>query len=94
MEKHFAIIRQSENNPEKHKFCGTGFFINNSGILVTAGHVLRNAKVTKTQPYICFPGSSSLLTIYPIVDFNILTRRLYLDRERNRDLTRDRDEFQ
>jgi len=94
MEKYFAIIRISDSNSEQYKFCGTGFFINDSGLFATAGHVLRNAKVANTQPYICFPGSSSLLSIYPIVDFNILTRRLYNEHERTNKLPRGRDEFQ
>jgi len=37
----FSIFRQNVNDKNLYKICGTGFFINDKGVFITAGHVLR-----------------------------------------------------
>lgn len=94
MNKHFAIIRESEKNPDRYRFCGTGFFINESGAFTSAAHVLRNAKNTNTRVFICFPINQELVPIFQVDAFNLLTRRIYNEPERTYNIPRSRDKFQ
>jgi hypothetical protein len=94
MKEYFAIIGQRSSDPSEYKMLGTGFFIDNKGNFLTAGHVFRDHQASINNFYICFPNADEKVKLIPIKKFKILSRKLYLDNERLHQLPRPRKVYQ
>jgi V8-like Glu-specific endopeptidase len=94
MKEYFAIIGQRLSNLAEYKMLGTGYFIDNNGTFLTAGHVFREHQNSIKQFYICFPDGDSNVELIPIKKYRIHSRKLYLDNERNFEYPRSRKEYQ
>jgi hypothetical protein len=94
MKEFFAIVGQRLSNHIKYKMLGTGFFIDSAGCFLTAGHVFRGHEDSIKQFYICFPSGEDMVDIFPVSKYKYMSKRLYLDDERNQNLPRPRKEYQ
>lgn len=88
----FCIFKKHSLNPDKYRFSGNGFFINNNGIFITAGHVFRE----KGEHYIGFYHESDDIELMPL-DSNkckSIHRKIYNEENYLRNDIRLRQEFQ
>ena len=76
MDKVFAIIGNLKSDTTNFIMLGTGFFIENNGTFVTAGHVFRKVRDSIQQFYICFPKNRELVDIIPITEYKYYSRKL------------------
>jgi len=92
--KVFAIIGKLEREPDMYIILGTGFFIDEKGFFVTAGHVFRDNRKAISQFYICFPEDNELVDLIKVTDYRFLSRKIYDDNDRNFDVPRNRHKHQ
>jgi hypothetical protein len=94
MKKEFAIIGNLKREPEKYMLLGTGFFIDNNGYFVTAGHVFRKNRNYICQFYICFPNENEHVDLIEIENYKFYSRKIYGDYERFKKEPRKRFDYQ
>jgi len=94
MEKVFAVIGNLKRETNDFILLGTGFFIENNGTFVTAGHVFRKNIDTIQEFYICFPENEEFVDITPVIEYKFYSRQLYLDEERRLKTPRKRQNYQ
>lgn len=92
--KVFAVIGKLEREPDKYMILGTGFFIDNDGFFVTAGHVFRDNRNAIHKFYICFPKDNELVKVFEVTDYRFLSRRIYNDQDRHLGAPRPRKTYQ
>lgn len=90
----FSILGKLINTPEKFMIIGTGFFIDEFGVFVTAGHVFRNHQSSIHEFFICFPSGEVYVELIPINNYRFFSKKQYLDNERHRNLPRPWKEYQ
>lgn len=88
----FCIFRKQSSNPDKYIFSGNGFFIDNSGTFITAGHVFREIG----ERYIGFYEENEDIELIPIdtSKYRAIHRKIYNDLNYQRKDIRYRSEFQ
>lgn len=92
MNKVFSIFRKQSSNPDKFSFSGNGFFIDDNGTFITAGHVFRE----KGERYIGFYEENEDIELIPLDNKKCKTihRKIYNDQNYLRNDIRFRSEFQ
>ncbi|NDV94750.1 serine protease [Dysgonomonas sp. 521] len=92
MNKVFCIFRKQSSNPDKFRFSGNGFFIDNNGTFITAGHVFRE----NGERYIGFYEENEDIELTPLNNekCKAIHRKIYNDQNYLRNDIRLRTEFQ
>lgn len=88
----FCIFRKYSSNPDKYRFSGNVFFIDNSGNFITAGHVFRE----NGERFIGFYKENGDIELIPIDNSKCraIHRKIYNDINYQRNDIRHRSEFQ
>jgi len=89
----FPIIGKLLNVTNQYMILATGFFIDENGIFITAGHTFRKNQKTINQFYICFPNKGETKLI-PITSYKWLSKQVYGEVERRDRIKRDRRKYQ
>jgi hypothetical protein len=85
----FAIFKLI-NDENHYTFLGNGFFIDDQGTFVSAGHVFKDREVTY---FIGFPADHDF-ELYPVTGHKIKYNKPYTDREFGENVKRDRKIYQ
>lgn len=89
----FPILGKFKDDPEKYIILATGFFIDNNGLFVTAGHTFRKNIYSISQFFISFLEKEKSELI-PITTFKWISRKVYAEEERRDKVVRDRKKYQ
>lgn len=89
----FSIIGQFQSDKSKYQFLGTGFFIDNNGSFVTAGHIFRKNILNFSSFYLCFLEDSVNVELFAIKKFDYISKKIYSSDDRRDNIKRTK-EFQ
>ncbi len=89
----FPIIGKLKNDPEKYMILATGFFIDNNGLFVTAGHTFRKNISSINQFFISLLDKDKS-ELFPIASFKWISREVYGEDERRDKVIRDKRKYQ
>lgn len=89
----FPIIGRIINSEHRYMILATGFFIDNNGHFITAGHTFRKNDSSIDKYFICLPikEKSELISI---LSYNWISRKVYGEIERRDNIDRNRMKFQ
>jgi len=90
----FPIIGKLKSDTQKYIILATGFFIDNNGFFITAGHTFRKNINTIETYYISIINNQNKNELLPILAFNWISKNIYGEIERKDNVNRDRNNFQ
>ena len=89
----FPIIFKIKKSEHRYMILATGFFIDNNGHFITAGHTFRKNNSTIDKYFICLPFEEKSELI-AISSYKWISRKIYGEIERRDNIDRNRMKFQ